>query len=172
MASASSTISMHFLQLSLPVRRLFQLFFRDFRSGARKPCEIKRQVFFQFREPAGSGQDSLHLNRVIAMEINAIEASVRAASLILRAHRFLQQVTFYVYRFSRQSVLIAHLIFQRIQTQKKSHCKRGTSAQAGARRQVRHVVNLHSIAIPMNCRQARTEGCSINLLSLTFSTFE
>jgi hypothetical protein len=79
------------------------------------------------------------------VEVDAIEASMCGTYLILCANGFLKQILLDEYCIGSECVLVSHLVFERIKSEKKADCKRRTRAQARSGRQVSYVVNFHSL---------------------------
>src|SRR5208282_686354 len=79
------------------------------------------------------------------VEIDAIEASVCRTNLVLCPNCLFKQLLFDVYGFGSKYLLIAHLVLERVKAEQKPNRECRTRAQAGARRQIRYVMNLDTI---------------------------
>ena len=153
----------HGVEFALLVRSHLQLLLGDLRGGARKPSEVKRQVAFEIRDPLLGGQDALDFHRAVGVKVDAIEAAKGRAGLVLRAHGLLKQVLLHMDGLGSQSVLVAHLVLERIEAEKQSDGERGAGAQTGPRRQVGDVVNLHPF-LDSEILQAGAHGGVLNLV--------
>src|SRR5204863_5303222 len=100
----------HYLQLLFPVRRHPYLLFSNFRSGSRKPRKVERQMLLQFRQSGWCGEYPIYFNRVVRMEVDAIEATIRGTNLILGTNCLLQKMLLYVYCIRGECMLITHLV--------------------------------------------------------------
>src|SRR6202030_3930147 len=77
----------HRLEFAALLWSRFDLFFCDFRCGARKSREIERKVILKMRQSIRRGNDLFDLKTAIRIKVDPIEAAVRRTYLVLRAHR-------------------------------------------------------------------------------------
>jgi hypothetical protein len=79
------------------------------------------------------------------VEVNAIEASMGGADLILCADSFLKQFLLNVDCVSGKRLFVAHPILERVEIEEKPHRKGRTRTQTGASRQVRNMMDFHAL---------------------------
>src|SRR5580692_12008955 len=95
----------HSLQLLRLLRSHSKLLLSDFRGDSGEAGKVEREVPLELSKSGGRGQYSLHFERVILIEVNAIETTIRGADLILRSHGFPDQVLLHVYGVGGKRVL-------------------------------------------------------------------
>ena len=70
--------------------------------------------------PAIPGVSGLTSEAPVYIEVDAVEASVSCANLILRAHRLSNHFLLYLQGIGGERMLWAHLVFQRIESEQEA----------------------------------------------------
>ncbi len=129
----------------LPLRRHSDLFLGDLGSSPGETGKVERQVLLEFCQSAWRGQHPLYLDRTIGMEVDAIEASIGGANLILRADSLLKQFLFNLDGVSGKGLFVTHSVLEGVETKKKAYRKSRTRTQTRSSRQVSHMVNFETL---------------------------